>query len=230
VKKNSAGEFSFMRFLCKKLVMELVVLANDDLKEELSGGGINHEMEIIWAKTIDDFRQQPNADGFIDLLFDNSQKRIELLKELPGKPVIINSVVHTLEKMQAPFIRINAWPGFLKRSLIEASLTGDNNKQQAEKIFSLLHKKIEWLPDQPGFITARVIAMIINESYFALEEEVSTKEEIDIAMKLGTNYPYGPFEWCDKIGIKNIFWLLNELSKTNPRYTPAGLLEKEALA
>ena len=210
--------------------MQLVVLASDDLKEELSGGGVNQEMEIIWAGTIDDLRQQPHADGFIDLLFDNTQQRIKLLKELSPKPVIINSVVHCLEKMQAPFIRINAWPGFLKRPLVEASLVKNNNKQQAEKIFSLFHKKIEWLPDQPGFITARVVAMIINESYFVLEEEVSTKEEIDIAMKLGTNYPYGPFEWCDRIGIKNIFLLLHELSKTNSRYKPAGLLEKEALA
>ena len=49
-------------------------------------------------------------------------------------------------------------------------------------------------PDIPGFISARVVSMIINEAYFALEEEVSSKEEIDTAMKLGTNYPYGPFD------------------------------------
>jgi 3-hydroxybutyryl-CoA dehydrogenase len=70
--------------------------------------------------------------------------------------------------------------------------------------------------------------MIINEAYFALEENVSTKEEIDIAMKLGTNYPYGPFEWCKKIGLKNIAALLAELSQTEKRYQPARLLLKEA--
>ncbi len=208
--------------------MQLLVLATDDLKEELSGTGINNEIEIIWAKTIDEFSRSQHADGFLDLLFDNTPQRIELLKGLSSKPVIINSVVHSLEKMQVPFIRINAWPGFLKRSLVEASSGDQSHKQKAEKIFSSLYKKIEWVPDQPGFITARVIAMIINEAYFVLEEEVSTKEEIDIAMKLGTNYPHGPFEWCNKIGIKNIFLLLHELSKMNSRYKPARLLEKEA--
>ncbi len=45
------------------------------------------------------------------------------------------------------------------------------------------------------------MAMIINEAWHALAEEVSTKNEIDTAMKLGTNYPYGPFEWAEKIGL-----------------------------
>ena len=70
--------------------------------------------------------------------------------------------------------------------------------------------------------------MIINEAYFTLEENVSTKEEIDIAMKLGTNYPYGPFEWSKKIGLKNIADLLKELFITEKRYQPAALLLKEA--
>ena len=72
--------------------------------------------------------------------------------------------------------------------------------------------------------------MIINEGYFALQNNVSTKEEIDIAMKLGTNYPYGPFEWSKKIGLKNIYALLQKLSITDKRYTPSSLLTAEATA
>ena len=71
--------------------------------------------------------------------------------------------------------------------------------------------------------------MIINEAYFALESNISTKEEIDIAMKLGTNYPFGPFEWSKKIGLKKIYLLLNELSKQDKRYEPSTLLTNEAL-
>lgn len=71
--------------------------------------------------------------------------------------------------------------------------------------------------------------MIINEAWLSLGEGVSTKEEIDTAMKLGTNYPYGPFEWGNKIELKNVYQLLTALSKTNPRYEPAALLKKEVL-
>jgi 3-hydroxybutyryl-CoA dehydrogenase len=70
--------------------------------------------------------------------------------------------------------------------------------------------------------------MIINEAYYTLEEKVSTKEQIDVAMKLGTNYPLGPFEWSEKIGINNIYELLRKLSMENDRYTIAPLLRKTA--
>ncbi len=210
--------------------MQLVVLANENLKEELASDITDKEVDIIWIENAKEFSQHKNVNGFIDLLFDNSTRRIELLRNFSSKPVIINSIAFTLKEIKAPFIRINAWPGFLKRSVVEASYNDENIKDLAEKIFSLLNKGVEWVADNPGFITARVVAMIINEAYFALEERVSTKEEIDIAMKLGTNYPYGPFEWAKKIGLKNIYSLLNELSKTNPRYETAALLKKETFA
>lgn len=69
--------------------------------------------------------------------------------------------------------------------------------------------------------------MIINEAYFAVNDEVSSKKEIDTAMKLGTNYPYGPFEWAALIGKNNILELLQKLSLTDTRYQPAELLIKE---
>ena len=216
-----------MRFLCKKLVMRLVILADESFKEEI----LSHETKetnIIWTENAEEFIRYKNADGFIDLLFDNSIQRIELLKKISLNPIIINSVITTLKETKVPFVRVNAWPGFLTRPVAEASYSNENIKGQAEKIFSWLNRRVEWVADKPGFITARVIAMIINEAYFALEEGVSTKEEIDTAMKLGTNYPYGPFEWAKKIGLKNIYLLLDKLHKTNPRYEPAAILKKEA--
>jgi 3-hydroxybutyryl-CoA dehydrogenase len=47
-------------------------------------------------------------------------------------------------------------------------------------------------------------------------------------MKLGTNYPFGPFEWSEKIGLKNICDLLQELSKTEGRYTICEALLKDS--
>ena len=75
--------------------------------------------------------------------------------------------------------------------------------------------------------TQRTIAMIVNEAYFALEANVSTKQDIDVAMKLGTNYPYGPFEWSKKIGLQEIYNLLNLLTTIDQKFTPCKLLEQE---
>jgi 3-hydroxybutyryl-CoA dehydrogenase len=58
---------------------------------------------------------------------------------------------------------------------------------------------------------------------------VSSREEIDTAMKLGTNYPYGPFEWTRKIGPQQVAGLLELLSVDQSRYKPAASLKKEAI-
>ena len=208
--------------------MRLVVLADEILKEELLNDSATREVEIIWIDNVDEFSNNTNADGYIDLVFDNTNQRIELLKDF-SQPVIVNSVTHTLRDINAPFARINAWPGFLKRSVVEASCNSNSLKEKTERIFNGLNKKPEWVPDEPGFITARVIAMIINEAWYALEEGISTKEEIDIAMRLGTNYPYGPFEWGNQIGLKNIYALLDKLGKSNNRYQPAALMKKQVI-
>ncbi len=56
-----------------------------------------------------------------------------------------------------------------------------------------------WQPcriaDAPGLVVARTIAMLINEAADAVQQGVCTPEGADAAMKLGLNYPAGPFEW-----------------------------------
>lgn len=197
--------------------MKIVVLTNDSLKEELLSFGMKEGTEIFWTKNISEWKQFKDADAFIDLLFEMKKERIAALKGFLPKLVLINSMM----PVQENFIRFNGWHTFLKREVIEVIKMSD--------AFTCFNKKIEVVPDIPGFISARVITMIINEAYFALEENVSTKNEIDVAMKLGTNYPYGPFEWSEKIGLKNIYQLLSELSKANSRYQPSSLLKKEVL-
>jgi len=207
--------------------MRLVVLANDSQSEELLNGRSNNLFNVTLISAVEESIDK-HADALIDLLFDGSSKRIELLKSFSGI-VIVNSVVDTLYKINAPFTRVNGWPGFLRGPVIEASIKDESKKNSVQNIFSCLEKQVAWLPDAPGFITARVIAMIINEAWFALDEEISTREEIDAAMRLGTNYPHGPFEWCEKIGVKNVHALLSELAKTDRRYDPNALLTKRAI-
>jgi len=196
--------------------MQVVVLTNESLKEELLNTVSSLSEEVIWVEHLSQLHQHKEADVFIDLLFEKSH--INTLKELVPKLVIINSVEETLAETNSFFVRINGWTSFLKSSLIEAASLDKTNKQKTEQVFSLFHKKLEWVDDVVGFITPRVICMIINEAFIALNEGVSTKEEIDTAMKLGTNYPYGPFEWAEKIGIDKINSLLEKLSRQQKRY------------
>lgn len=210
--------------------MNVLVLANDLQKEELLGLPYHHTLRITCIKTAADVSGEQPLDACIDLLFDNTTERIEWLKNLQSPLIVINSVIVPLKDIQENFIRINGWNTFLKRPVIEAAAINATLKTKAEELFSNFGRKTEWVADITGFITPRVVASIINEAFFAREEKVSTEEEIDIAMKSGTNYPYGPFEWGRKIGLKDIYTLLTALSNEQGRYQPSSLMKQTVLA
>lgn len=207
--------------------MQVLVVANGALKDELlMNAPILPAIEWI---THPAEQRNTKYEACIDLNFDNTPARIDWLNQLRSPLVVINSVITPLQQIQTNFIRINGWNTFLQRPVIEAATINENNKPITEELFLLFGKKTQWVSDIIGLITPRVIASIINEAFFALQENVSTAEEIDIAMKLGTNYPFGPFEWSEKIGLDNIYALLTELSGSNKRYLPADLLKQTVL-
>lgn len=205
-----------------------VLLINDQLPAELWGKPLPFEgVQVIVEK-------EPSpalltaADVCIDLLFEQHPQHIHLYKE-SGKPVFIASVLSALSEFsihEEPIARFNNWPTLDQRNILELSVTDAG----LSIIESLLHQwqiSFQLTKDEPGFVSARILASIINEAYFACGEEVSAPSEIDTAMKLGTNYPYGPFEWAAKIGSRNIYQLLDKLSATEPRYQPAPLLKQK---
>ena len=201
--------------------MKILVLATDDAWNELILNAT--AVEWIRAENIDSFMNNKDVDAYFNLAGNASENNYSFIK----KPLFINSVSTTLKKMDATenIYRINGWNSFIKRNSWEVA--GKLN-ETGRAVLSSINKHAVVVPDEPGFIAARIISMIINEGYFAKAENVSTEKEIDIAMKLGTNYPFGPFEWAKLIGLKNIYALLKILSEDDDRYKPASLLEQEA--
>jgi 3-hydroxybutyryl-CoA dehydrogenase len=201
----------------------IVVAASDSQWNELTSLRTNVEWQRVNSAA--NFDQYKNADAFFCLKENEISGALNSLT----KPVIINSVAHTLSQLNLStnIFRINGWATFLNRPAWE--IVGASN-EAIEAIFKVLNIKINFVKDEPGFISARVIAMIINEAYFALEDDVSSKVEVDTAMKLGTNYPFGPFEWASMIGTENIVTLLQQLYLTDSRYKPSQLLITETSA
>jgi 3-hydroxybutyryl-CoA dehydrogenase len=195
--------------------MRIAVFANDSQWEEINKGNISTEYyRMIGLKNI-----PADADACLWL-----KDEIMINFTITPKPVFVNAVSITLKEMNATqnVVRINGWDSFIGRSTWEIAGTITNDVQ---KLCAAMGRQIIPVPDEPGFVSARIIAMIINEAYFALEDNISTPEEIDVAMKLGTNYPTGPFEWASLIGIERIFELLQKLSRHDKRYLPAPFLK-----
>ena len=194
--------------------MEIVVLAEEGEFDFLKTMGEN----ITWkfTNTTEAFFAIKKADAYFDFRANAHDDYSSI-----AKPVFINSMAATIAENNHSknIIRINAWPGFIEKELWE--LAGAVSAE-AEYILQQLNKRYIFVPDEPGFISARIIAMIINEAYYALDEKVSSKTDIDIAMKLGTNYPYGPFEWSNIIGVQQVYKLLAKLSLTDERFLPSA--------
>ncbi|MGN6418159.1 MAG: 3-hydroxyacyl-CoA dehydrogenase family protein [Pseudobacter sp.] len=204
--------------------MTIAILADDTLKNEWLQHQFPESISFIWADSMSSLTML-DADAYVDLLFRNDPERNQHLARMLPKPVIVNAVEFTTEEIRHPFVRINGWPTLLQRSIAEIVLPASITENSIKEIFTALNWQYQLAPDVPGMITARVLAMIINEAYFTLGAEVSSREEIDTAMKLGTNYPMGPFEWSEKIGLQRVYALLQQLHLTDERYAPAPALK-----
>ncbi|MCZ2224259.1 MAG: hypothetical protein LC122_11605 [Chitinophagales bacterium] len=202
--------------------MKIIIRCNEKQKQEILTKKISNNVELVFTGDDEESFSKTIGDVYFDFLFD--EKKLRILKT--DVPIFISSVVNTCKELPKNCIRINGWNGFLQREILE--IATNNHQQYVQEIMDTMEWKFQFVPDEPGMIAPRVIAMIVNEAYFALEDNVSTKQEIDTAMKLGTNYPYGPFEWSEKIGLKNIYHLLQKLTQQDIRYTPSKLLALEA--
>lgn len=164
------------------------------------------------------------ADCIIDLTIEDHPTTIDQYRTATI-PILLGSVIFTLKELatdtQLPIARFNHWPTFINRNCIEFAVV-DNHVEKFQQLFQTLNIPALRTEDEPGFVSARTVSMIVNEAFLAREEGVSTESEIDTAMKSGTSYPFGPFEWCNKIGVDRIIRLLQKLAEKENRYQPAA--------
>ena len=199
--------------------MRILVKATTQQQVLFQLKSVPDSIQVVWYNNPE---QLKDAAACFDLCIETVGASFA---EVTDMPVFVNLVTGTHQHLLPNHHRINAWNGFFERPLLEMVPGKDASK--AIEVLEQMGWRYQVVPDEPGMIAARVVAMIINEAYFALGEAVSTKADIDTAMKLGTNYPYGPFEWADKIGLDRIYQLLKVLGETDQRYAIAPALANE---
>jgi 3-hydroxybutyryl-CoA dehydrogenase len=190
--------------------MKVCIAATQEQQSALAPRLSGHGAAIQWVNDTASLLQA-DADFLVDCTFDGN--------EFPrtNTPLLVHAPALTLRSMQAgaKVARFCAWNTFLERPIWEVAVAGGVECDWFTTAMDTLGIPILPVKDEPGLVAPRIISHLINEAYSTWLSGVSTKEEIDLAMKLGTNYPYGPFEWCNKIGTTHILHLLKSLSMQN---------------
>lgn len=178
-------------------------------------------------------------DLVFDFIIDEEPFQIEIYKDKINGKVFLNTAKISLAELsnlaehslKAEVFGFNGLPTFLNQKILEVSILKPEHEVRLKEICESLLIEYLLVDDRVGLVTPRVVCMIINEAYYTVQEGTATREDIDKAMKLGTNYPYGPFEWCARIGIKHVYELLEALYEDthDERYKICSLMKKEYL-
>ncbi|MCX6189282.1 MAG: 3-hydroxyacyl-CoA dehydrogenase family protein [Bacteroidetes bacterium] len=178
-----------------------------------------------------------NYDFVFDLNFDDHPTRLDGYLEAPYETLfVLSSALLEIQSLKTDIplsnniFGMNCIPSFMHRKVKEISYRNEAQKN----IIPLLEQKLGWeiapVKDRVGMVTPRILFMIINEAYYTLQEGTASKTDIDTGMKLGTNYPFGPFEWSEKIGIKTVVKMLQNIydDTKDERYKICSLLKSES--
>ena len=215
----------------------LIIGERNNLEEFQLKFGNSHTYSLV-GEHRDAEKFLDNNDLIFDFIIDEEPDQFDIYIE-KNITVFLNTCKMSLaelshmvhNEMSCTIFGFNGLPTLLNRELLEASVLNKADESKLKKICAQLDTEVLIVDDRIGLVTPRVIAMIINEAFYTVQDGTAAREDIDLAMKLGTNYPYGPFEWCERIGIKHIYELLDAIFEDtkDERYKICSLMKKEYL-
>lgn len=217
--------------------MRLLVVGNNSEFQEFEQK-FGDEHELVHQTSHSTLENLESFNAIFDFVVSEEPETFGFYEDTEHINLFVNAPKLTLSELaffndtnSINLFGFNGLPTFLNREVLEVSLLKEDNKELLKSLCDSLNTDFQLVDDRVGMVTPRIIFMIINEAFYTVQEGTATKEDIDQGMKLGTNYPFGPFEWAEKIGIDNIYELLEALYEDTKeeRYKICPALKKSYL-
>jgi len=183
-----------------------------------------------------------DVDFAIEAVSENEDLKTKIFRELDG--VVRPGGVLATNTSSIPITRIasstrrpeavigmhfmNPVPLMVLVEIIRGAATSDETYAATKALAERMGKTTVVSKDFPGFIVNRILIPMLNEACFALMEGLGTAEDIDTAMKLGTNQPMGPLQLADFIGLDTCLSIAEVLHRGlgDDKYRPCPLLKQ----
>jgi 3-hydroxybutyryl-CoA dehydrogenase len=205
-------------------------------QEEMNGA-------LARLRTSTDIRDAArDADYAIEAVFERAEVKLPIFAQLEescpketilasntsGIPIsLLASATRRPEKVVGTHF-MNPVPLMKGVEIVKSLLTSEDTLKVSLGFVQSLGKETVIVKDSPGFVTNRIVTLVMNEAAKLLEEDLASIEDIDKIERLSHNWPMGPFELADLVGIDVVVDLLEGIYQQTgwERYKPAPLLKR----
>ena len=209
-------------------------------KEKISQSDMDGALKLIRTTTVN--TDLSDCDLVVEAATENQDIKLNIFKELDqickNEAILAsNTSSISITKIASATNRqnqvigmhfMNPVPVMKLVEVVRGKETDDNTAAKIKELSEKMGKIPVECNDSPGFISNRILAPMINEAVFCLQEGVGTPEAIDTIMKLGMSHPMGPLTLADLIGLDICLDIINVLHNDfgDEKYRPCPLLEK----